>query len=244
MPMNPRLILLVGCLALTLRGQETTTVAPEVSSLLAQPEDAAKQRDILHLLPKFIGRSSDLEALSQNMRLDLLESADCGLMAKTALEIERALESNLAGIRPPRRGGAIGPVDQIKFRLKRLVLPDVAAFDETLVQSAGGGLQTLGPPSRFWSLLVLWIDTHGIKSPEALAIKAEVDSFSTQPDVAHYQAEVTPLLSVRTAEQARESKPAAPTPSEEPASPTSWSIIVVLNVALLGLLWLVLKRRS
>ena len=40
-----------------------------------------------------------------------------------------------------------------------------------------------------------------------------------------------------------EAKP-APTPSEEPDSSTPWSIIVVLIVAGLGLLWLLLKRRS
>lgn len=34
------------------------------------------------------------------------------------------------------------------------------------------------------------------------------------------------------------------TPSEEPASSTPWSIILVLIVAALGLLWLLLKRRS
>ena len=34
------------------------------------------------------------------------------------------------------------------------------------------------------------------------------------------------------------------TPSEEPTSPTPWSIIVVLIVAALGLLWLLLKNRK
>ena len=41
-----------------------------------------------------------------------------------------------------------------------------------------------------------------------------------------------------------EAKPSAATPSEESASSTPWSIIVVLVVATCGLLWLVLKRRS
>lgn len=36
----------------------------------------------------------------------------------------------------------------------------------------------------------------------------------------------------------------APTPSKEPTSSTPWGIIVVLIVAALGLLWLLLKRRS
>lgn len=44
--------------------------------------------------------------------------------------------------------------------------------------------------------------------------------------------------------KAREAKPAVPSPSENPASSTPWSIIVVLIVAATGLLWLLLKRRS
>ncbi|MCB1212627.1 MAG: hypothetical protein KDK97_25100, partial [Verrucomicrobiales bacterium] len=41
-----------------------------------------------------------------------------------------------------------------------------------------------------------------------------------------------------------ESKSTVPSPSEEPTSSTPWSIIVVLIVAAIGLLWLLLKRRS
>ena len=45
--------------------------------------------------------------------------------------------------------------------------------------------------------------------------------------------------------KAPEVKPAAGKPIEQPASTTTpWSIIVVLVVAALGLLWLLLKRRS
>lgn len=49
---------------------------------------------------------------------------------------------------------------------------------------------------------------------------------------------------VQPAQKAPESKPTAPTPSEEPTSSTPWSIIVVLIVAGCGLLWLLLRRRS
>lgn len=44
--------------------------------------------------------------------------------------------------------------------------------------------------------------------------------------------------------EAPEAKPTPTTPSVETASSTPWSIIVVLIVAALGLLWLLLKRRS
>lgn len=45
-------------------------------------------------------------------------------------------------------------------------------------------------------------------------------------------------------QKAPEAKPTVATPREEPTSSTPWSIIVALIVAALGLLWLLLKRRS
>ena len=51
-------------------------------------------------------------------------------------------------------------------------------------------------------------------------------------------------LNVERMPKAIEAKPTATTPSEEHASSTPWSIIVVLIVAATGLLWLLLKRRS
>lgn len=44
--------------------------------------------------------------------------------------------------------------------------------------------------------------------------------------------------------QSPEPKPPTTTANEEPSSSTPWSLIVVLIVAALGLLWLLLKRRS
>jgi hypothetical protein len=44
--------------------------------------------------------------------------------------------------------------------------------------------------------------------------------------------------------EAPETNLTLPTPSEEPPSSTLWSVIVILIVAALGLLWLLLKRRS
>jgi hypothetical protein len=53
-----------------------------------------------------------------------------------------------------------------------------------------------------------------------------------------------PVVKPEAPKKAPESRPAAPTPSEEPASSTPWSIIVVLIVAAIGLLWLLLKGRK
>lgn len=47
-----------------------------------------------------------------------------------------------------------------------------------------------------------------------------------------------------TPKKAPEPKPTQSTPNDEPASSTPWRIIVVLVVAAIGLLWLLLKRRS
>jgi hypothetical protein len=52
-----------------------------------------------------------------------------------------------------------------------------------------------------------------------------------------------PIVQTSAPKKAPEAKPSS-TPSEEPTSSTPWSIIVVLIVSALGLLWLVLKRRS
>ena len=146
-------------------------------------------------------------------------------------------------IRPLQQGEVFGPVDQIKFRLKSLVLPDVVAFDKSLVQSTDGSWQTLGPPSSFWSSLVSWIDKQGIRTPEALAIKTEVERFSSQPDPADSQAVVKTSLTVQAAKQAHESKHSPPQiPSKEPNSSTPWSIIVGFLVAATGLLWLLVKK--
>lgn len=44
--------------------------------------------------------------------------------------------------------------------------------------------------------------------------------------------------------ESKATTPTASSPSEEPTSSTAWSIIMVLIVAVCGLLWLLLKRRS
>lgn len=57
----------------------------------------------------------------------------------------------------------------------------------------------------------------------------------------------SPIVQPPALNEAAESKTIAPktsSPSEEPTSSMPWSIIVVLIVAALGLLWLLLKRRS
>lgn len=55
----------------------------------------------------------------------------------------------------------------------------------------------------------------------------------------------TPLaVQQTTPKKASEAKPSVTPPSEEPASSTPWSIIVVLIVAACGLLWLLLKQRK
>lgn len=53
-----------------------------------------------------------------------------------------------------------------------------------------------------------------------------------------------PAVQPSASKKAPEAKLSVSSPSEEPASSTPWSIIVVLIVAASGLLWLLLKRRS
>jgi len=53
-----------------------------------------------------------------------------------------------------------------------------------------------------------------------------------------------PLIQPPTIKKATETKLTASTPSEEPTSSTSWSIIGVFIVAATGLLWLLVKKRK
>lgn len=77
--------------------------------------------------------------------------------------------------------------------------------------------------------------------------KNEPDSYFF--DVETWGDSVAPSIStpdqrpVQVQQKAPEAKPVPATPSDEPASSTPWSIIVVLIVAACGLLWLLLKRR-
>jgi hypothetical protein len=87
--------------------------------------------------------------------------------------------------------------------------------------------------------------TASIFPPES---KAEPTS-SDQPKPAtagNDAASLNPPPSVQSPAPKKEpeAKPIATTPSEESASSTPWSIVVVLIVAATGLLWLLLKRRS
>lgn len=72
---------------------------------------------------------------------------------------------------------------------------------------------------------------------ETSSISADFKSeFSSTPK------KIMPLINLPT--QNKEPEVRLTTTSEEPASSTPWSIVVVLIVAAIGLLWLLLKRRS
>ncbi len=58
------------------------------------------------------------------------------------------------------------------------------------------------------------------------------------------QSSTPPLPAIQSETPKKSPETKSTTPSEDPTSSTPWSIIVVLIVAAIGLLWLVLKRRS
>lgn len=78
-----------------------------------------------------------------------------------------------------------------------------------------------------------WCEAQGLTPAKVVA---DIPSETSPPPS-------SPNLQPSPPKKAPEAKP-TPTPSEDPASSTPWSIIVVLIVAALGLLWLLLKRRS
>ena len=82
---------------------------------------------------------------------------------------------------------------------------------------------------------------------EALATKGTLQKSdpTSQPATAQASAIPTTVPALQPApKKAPEAKPTQVTPSEEPPSSTSWSIIVVLIVAATGLLWLLVKKRK
>jgi hypothetical protein len=80
-------------------------------------------------------------------------------------------------------------------------------------------------------------DPHNPRGRGGLPHERPSDETSTSPSATQ------PAVPVGIPQKASESKP-SPTPDHEPATKTSWSIIVVLIVATCGLLWFLLKRRS
>jgi hypothetical protein len=76
----------------------------------------------------------------------------------------------------------------------------------------------------------------------ALTALQRSDPQSEQPPDKSPMTSSLPIVQPSAPKKALEAKPS--TASDEPTSSTPWSIIVVLIVAALGLLWLLLKRRS
>ena len=81
--------------------------------------------------------------------------------------------------------------------------------------------------------------TEGASSTSSNAESDPPETQASQPSITSL-----PIAHPATAKKPHEPKPQATTSSKEPTSSTPWSIIVVLIVAAVGLLWLLLKRRS
>lgn len=83
-----------------------------------------------------------------------------------------------------------------------------------------------------------WSSLQGVQPIQPVA-DLSATSQKQSPSIST-NGQITPSPSRKSADP----KPAVSTPSEEPASSTPWSIIVVLIVAAIGLLWLLLKNRK
>lgn len=77
--------------------------------------------------------------------------------------------------------------------------------------------------------------THQVKTASQ-ATKAENPAIAANPP--------RPVVQPTESKKAVETKPTASPPNEQTSSTTPWSLIAVMIAAALGLLWLVLKRRS
>ncbi len=242
--MKQLLILLLACFALPIYGQEPVAIASEINDLLSRPDDADKQRDVLRLLPKYARQPTARDRLAGNIRFDLLEASDIPLLVRTALEIEaRPLKPE--DVRPPQRGGVIDPIAQITFWLKRLLLPDPKAFERAM-SSVDDDVEYLGPPASFSSSIVTWIEKHNINSPEALAVRAEIERFSAQHGHASPQAKVDPATAAQSLKKASEVKSSISALEQKPipASSMPWRVTSVVVLAAGVLLYLLFKARK
>ena len=87
------------------------------------------------------------------------------------------------------------------------------------------------------------IDLKRTALPKQQSTTAPSSTVNAPPESREATPKPPPVVQPQAPKKALEAKPTS-SPSEEPASSTPWSVIVILIVAALGLLWLVLKRRS
>ena len=80
----------------------------------------------------------------------------------------------------------------------------------------------------------------------SFAVKADIKSVPqpAEHQTDHNRRNVSVSENRAAPKKAPEAKPTVPTPNEEPASSTLWSMIMVLVVVAIGLLWLLLKKRK
>lgn len=176
--MAMRIIFVLFFFASTVCSQDFINIDPVVSGVLAKPIDAAQQRALLRLIPKFVEQRRGLELMVKSLRLELLDSSDCQLLTRTALEIDHAYKLTRVGRQPSGHGGVIDPDFLITFRLKQLILEDAAEFDKSQLMNT-----SLASENEFWSSFAAWIDKHGITSPQAKAMKDELARYRSEINV-------------------------------------------------------------
>ncbi len=103
----------------------------------------------------------------------------------------------------------------------------------------GIGVELVSPEFRFQ---IAAIDPS-YKSPLADAVPKLADAEPSTSAASSPAKPLPPSVKPSPVPKVPEAKP-APTPGEEPTSSTPWSVVAVLIIAVIGLLWLVLKKRK
>lgn len=215
------------------------------AELLATPEDRKTISEYVktHLGPPW----AELKALPPNQQMILMQA---GIEQKTGQDY---LDLAIAVIQGVAEGG-------LSKQHAQMVLSPAASDKEGFL-AVNFGDEKLAAALR--QLLPLYVD-----APERAAFIEKVLSGKARDEYLKWSSlqgvqPIQPVTDVGATSQkqspsistngpitpsptpkAPEAKPAVSSPSEETTSTTPWSIIVVLIVAALGLLWLLLKRRS
>lgn len=151
----------------------------------------------------------------------------------TAARLE--LGDDIAGITVPEIGADEALV--LVHRLSRQGGKFVATASRWLVVPKGPLPDVLKRATR-----EVAFDSSGKMTVQRLQKQGE-SSPKANPSAAN-STQAPSLVQPTAPKKAPSTAPALSTPSEEPASSTSWSLIVVLIVAALGLLWLLVKLRK
>lgn len=224
-------ILQVAAFALAITGPLQGKVsAPDIAHIKEASDPKSRTLLVLERLPASLDDRDQFTWLASQLDLRALDKSHVGIMTTSVLRLEKAFRST-PGTFEMTNGGVMQTslLSGIVLRIEELLLHDNRAFRESRERTV---ISSMGFTEHFQALSE-WCRKRNVETEASALIPQAIDSVGT----------LAIPLSIPTAKKDPEAKH-APTPSEEPAPSTHWSIILVLIVAATGLLWLLVKKRK